>query len=125
MGAISMPSMTASQTSRSLITVAAVMVLTKFDAYAAGAGCAPVPRLKNEAEVVLDTIASSLSIPSPEWKPNARTCPNTPSGIALRRTWWEESPMEPSGMGKSESAFDSTLTSEKSRFHLLTVECEI
>ncbi len=37
----------------------AVIVLTRFDAYAAGAGSAPMPRLKNEAEVVLDIIASA------------------------------------------------------------------
>ena len=35
----------------------AVMVLTKFDAYAAGAGSAPMQRVKNEAELVLDIIA--------------------------------------------------------------------
>jgi len=35
-----------------------VIVLTRFDAYAAGAGSAPMPRLKNEAEVVLDIIVS-------------------------------------------------------------------
>jgi len=37
----------------------AVIVLTRFDAYAAGAGSAPMMRLKNEAEVVLDIIASA------------------------------------------------------------------
>jgi hypothetical protein len=37
----------------------AVIVLTRFDAYAAGAGSAPMERVKNEAEVVLDIIASA------------------------------------------------------------------
>lgn len=37
----------------------AVMVLTGFDAYASGAGSAPMERVKNEAEVVLDIIASA------------------------------------------------------------------
>ncbi len=37
----------------------AVIVLTRFDAYAAGAGSAPMQRVKNEAEVVLDIIASA------------------------------------------------------------------
>ena len=37
----------------------AVVVRSRFDAYAAGTGSAPMQRLKNEAEVVLDIIASA------------------------------------------------------------------
>ncbi len=37
----------------------AVMVLTRFDAYAAGSGSAPMEGVKNEAEAVLDSIASA------------------------------------------------------------------
>jgi Barstar (barnase inhibitor) len=37
----------------------AAIVLAGFDAYAAGAGAAPMERLRNEAEVLLDIIASA------------------------------------------------------------------